>query len=306
MFSPVPFGSGSALSGMDFSPWMQGRAQDIQQQLAGQQMAQDALQFVTQLAQRKQESRDMGMRADRELAAMVSNQDATRAEQRRIRDQDIGLAREGAAEQRRIRDEDLGIEASRYADAKAGIESKTAAAKADADAKERGKSDLRQVDTRTRTIIAERAETLRARLSEQAGQPATPEMVRDAMLQSAGQSTVSPEERSVMQAAIEDWYQSAVDAEKRDKVKPEKDPAVTATPATKLSYWRSIERDSADEAETLTGILNAMGSNDPDMQEFAKFAMTKYGGEAGVRTKLTDLQKQLEEARAQLATLLAA
>jgi hypothetical protein len=109
MFSPIPFGSGSAMSGMDFSPWLEGRRQNLQQIIAESNLAAQVQSEAAQLAQRAEEQRQLGMRADAELAAMTRNQDLNREQGRYGIDQDVGLKRSEIEQRDRLSDAELGV-----------------------------------------------------------------------------------------------------------------------------------------------------------------------------------------------------
>lgn len=309
----APWGMGpvgtAGYGGGDLTPWFNGlqlqqqRWRDWQNQQAQQQ--QQALaerQFSAgQVAQGfNQKIAELELKAAGENAAF--NRDM-RVKELQANERNAQANRDYQAGRDRTTDAAQASRDQEAANARAAKEAEAAKQEAAQKADEERRSNLIGVGTKTTAIIAQKADALRATLAQKLGRDPTPEEMRDAMLSETAQTDVSPEERAAMQKAIDMWYQDAVATVKRtgaDTAKPEP----SLSPASKASYWKATERDVRDEIDTLQGIINAAQSEDPDTQEFANFAATKYGGVDAIQKRLKDAQKRLEEAQAQLSGLL--
>ena len=279
MFSPNPFGGGSAMGGVDLSPWLQSRGQDIQRGIAAQQMAQEQAQFVAELAAQAERNRQMGTQADAELAAQVRNQDLNRRQQGQIADDEMGLRRtqaeESRTESRRIRDEDF---------------------TRDAEARQLSGYAATEAESGGAALMAEGA---------------TAEEARATLMRAA--QRVAPEKQAAAVEAIENWYAGTAGRGELARKREREDADAEFTGKTRENTLRKMEHDqqtTEDEKAALEAaaeIESYLSARDGELRA----GTSAFGEEAGsvareqVRSDVMARIQAMTSPQAKLAALAA-
>lgn len=272
-----PFGFGGPIGtigprGMDVSPWFQTQQlqlqrqrdwqdqlaqqqqmQQFQQQLGLSQAAQDFNRKIAELELQQSGARDAFNQRQRvsELQAVEresEKEDKYRAERDKVSDLRVASAQEVAQQQYEL----AKAEEARRAESEQAEREGKAAAKKEAEEKRKAGEGVVQVGTRARGIVIENAKALAARMAAaNNGNPPSLEAVRDAMMVEASKLDVTPDERAVVQQAVQEWYDNATAQEQEQQATREREKAETekAAAKTRAELERDAERESRKRAE---------------------------------------------------------